>query len=66
VADVNNMAVVIRLAALEAQMKNVSFGGRFKDLSLAACIREWSGSDKGKSVTELRLVVGQQTTRQTL
>jgi hypothetical protein len=27
-------------------------GGGFKDLSLASSIREWSGSDKGRTITE--------------
>jgi hypothetical protein len=51
------MAVDFRISALELQLQNLSLGGRYKDLSLAASVREWFGSDKGKSVTEFSVQV---------
>ena len=40
-----------RIRELEEQLRNLSLG-RVKDLSLAANIKEWSGSKPGKSVRE--------------
>jgi hypothetical protein len=53
------MAVDSRISALEVQLQNLSLGGRFKYLSLAANIREWFGSDKGNTVTEFLAQVEQ-------
>jgi hypothetical protein len=53
------MAAEGRLALLEQQLQNLSLGGRFKDLSLASSIREWSGNEKGKSVNEFLTQVEQ-------
>jgi hypothetical protein len=41
-----------RIAQLEQQLRELRIGGRKKDLSLAASIKEWSGNSKEKSVTE--------------
>jgi hypothetical protein len=53
------MAVDSRISALELQLQNLSLDSRFKDLSLAARIREWFGSDKGKTLTEFLAQVEQ-------
>jgi hypothetical protein len=41
-----------RIAQLEQQLRELTIGGRVKDLSLAASIREWSGNSRAKPVTE--------------
>jgi hypothetical protein len=42
----------VRIAQLEQQLRDLRIGGRTKDLTLAASIKEWSGNSKAKSVTE--------------
>jgi hypothetical protein len=41
-----------KIALLEQQLKSLTLGGKFKDLSLAARIREWNGSANSRSVSE--------------
>jgi hypothetical protein len=41
-----------KIALLEQQLKSFTLGGKFKDLSLAASIREWNGSTNSRSVSE--------------
>jgi hypothetical protein len=41
-----------RIAQLEQQLRGLTIGVKTKDLSLAASIKEWSGSVKTKPVTE--------------
>jgi hypothetical protein len=40
------------ILALEAQTRNLTLGGRWKDLSLATGIREWSGENNAKPVLD--------------
>jgi hypothetical protein len=44
-----------KILALEAQIRNLTLGGRWKDLSLAAGIREWSGESNAKPVADIWL-----------
>jgi hypothetical protein len=46
------MALDGRISALEQQIQNLSLGGKYKDLSLALGIKEWSDSKQGKTVQE--------------
>jgi hypothetical protein len=48
-----------KIAALEAQIRNLTLGGRWKDLSLAAGIREWSGENNAKPVSDFLAQVDQ-------
>jgi hypothetical protein len=41
-----------KIALLEQQLKSLALGGKFKDLSLAASIREWNDSANSRSVSE--------------
>jgi hypothetical protein len=46
------MAFDMRIVALEQQLQNLSLGGKYRDLSLALEIKEWSGIKQGKTVQE--------------
>jgi hypothetical protein len=48
-----------KVLALEAQIINLTLGGRWKDLSLAAGIREWSGENNAKPVSDFLAQVDQ-------
>jgi hypothetical protein len=41
-----------KITLLEQQLRSLTLGGKFKDLSLAASIREWNDSTNSRSVSE--------------